>query len=142
MKIVKRILQVIGVIIGICVLYLLIVALVPGFSVPEQPLEKGRLLSKDVDEKRSFSRKDVSFKVKGVSLSAWLYLPEDLSAPVMLQICENDSIIPKSAAEETEKNLGKYGEVKYYPIGHFDIYVGDNFEKSVSHQLEFFKKHL
>ena len=27
-------------------------------------------------------------------------------------------------------------------IGHFDIYIGDNFEKAVSDQLEFFEKHL
>jgi fermentation-respiration switch protein FrsA (DUF1100 family) len=45
-------------------------------------------------------------------------------------------------AEETEKQLGKYAEAIYYPIGHFDIYIGDNFEKAVSDQLEFFKKHL
>jgi hypothetical protein len=43
---------------------------------------------------------------------------------------------------ETAKELEKYAEVKHYPIGHFDIYIGDNFEKSVSDQLEFFKKQL
>jgi hypothetical protein len=43
---------------------------------------------------------------------------------------------------ETAKELEKYAEVKHYPIGHFDIYIGDDFEKSVSDQLEFFKKHL
>jgi len=62
--------------------------------------------------------------------------------PVLLQICDYDSIIPISAAEEAEEKLGKYAEVKHYPIGHFDIYFGDNFEKSVSDQLDFFKKHL
>jgi poly(3-hydroxyalkanoate) synthetase len=67
---------------------------------------------------------------------------QDVRCPVLLQICEYDSIIPKSAAEETEKKLGKYVEAIYYPIGHFDIYVGDNFEKSVSDQIKFFKKHL
>jgi fermentation-respiration switch protein FrsA (DUF1100 family) len=349
MKIVKRILQVFGIILGIIVLYLSIVTLVPGFKVPEQPLEQARLLTREVDTKPSWIRKDVGFKVKGTSLSAWLYLPENLSAPapciimghgfggtknmglesyairyqeagfavlifdyryfgesdgeprqliwiphqledwsatitytrnlkeinpakialwgtsmsgghvivtaakdnqiacvvaqcpgldghasgemflkrvgirytlrmvmhgqrdyfrswfglsphkipivgkpgsiaclttpdaydffrefapenyvnevcarinirgdkyrpvklaqnvrcpVLLQICEHDSIIPKSAAEETEKQLGKYAEAIYYPIGHFDIYIGDNFEKAVSDQLEFFKKHL
>jgi fermentation-respiration switch protein FrsA (DUF1100 family) len=349
MKIVKRILQGFGIIIGILVLYLSIVTFVPGFKVPEQPLKQGKLLTKEVDTKPSWVRKDVSFKVKGTSLSAWLYLPENLSAPapciimghgfggtkdmglesyairyqeagfavlifdyryfgesdgeprqliwipyqledwsaaityarnlkeinpakialwgtsmsgghvivtaakdnkiacvvaqcpgldgrasaemllkgvsigyalrmimhgqrdyfrswfglsphkipivgkpgsiaclttpdaysgyrkfapdnfinevcarillradkyrpvrqaknvrcpVLLQICERDSIIPKSAAEETEKQLGKYAEAIYYPIGHFDIYIGDNFEKAVSDQLEFFKKHL
>jgi len=62
--------------------------------------------------------------------------------PVLLQICEHDSISPKSAAEETEKQLGQYAESKYYPISHFDIYTGENFEKSVADQLAFFKKHL
>jgi uncharacterized protein len=38
--------------------------------------------------------------------------------------------------------LGKYAEVKHYPIGHFDIYMGDNFERSVRDQIAFFKKNL
>ena len=349
MRIVKRILQGIGIIIGIIILYLSFITFVPGFNVPEQRLEKAEQLIKEVDTKPSLSRKDVSFKVKGISISAWLYLPENLSAPVpciimghgfggtkdmglelyavryqeagfavlvfdyrhfgesdgeprqliwipyqledwsaaikyarglkeinparialwgtsfsgghvivtaakdnriacvvaqcpgldghasgemflkrvgigyafrmlmhgqrdyfrswfglsphkipivgkpgsiacltapdaydafrkrvpdtfinevcarillrgdkyrpvkhaqnvrcpvLLQICEHDSIIPKSAAEETEKKLGKYAEAIYYPIGHFDIYIGDNFEKAVSDQLVFLKKHL
>jgi fermentation-respiration switch protein FrsA (DUF1100 family) len=62
--------------------------------------------------------------------------------PVLLQICDHDSITPRSAAEETEKQLGKHAEAIYYPIGHFDIYTGGNFERSVSDQLDFFKKYL
>jgi pimeloyl-ACP methyl ester carboxylesterase len=349
MRIVKRILQVIGIIIGIIILYLSIITFVPGFKLPEQHLEKEKQLIKQVDTKPSWSRKDVSFKVKGTSISAWLFLPENLSAPVpciimghgfggtkdmglelyavryqeagfavlvfdyrhfgksdgeprqliwipyqledwsaaikyarslkeidpgkialwgtsmsgghvivtaakdnriacvvaqcpgldghasgemflkrvgigyafrmlmhgqrdyfrswfglsphkipivgkpgniaclttpdayngfrknapdnfinevcarillrgdkyrpvkqakdvrcpvLLQICEHDSIIPKSAAEETEKQLGKYADAIYYPIGHFDIYIGDNFEKAVSDQLGFLRKNL
>jgi len=349
MIIVMSIVQGIGIIIGMFVLYLLIVALVPGLTVPEQHLEKAKQLTKEVEVKPSWSRKDVSFKVKGTSLSAWLYLPENLSAPapciimghgfggtkdmglepyavryqeagfavlifdyrhfgesggeprqliwiphqledwlaaikyarglaeidparialwgtslsgghviviaakdnqiacvsaqcpgldgrasakmafkregmgyalrmimhgqrdivrswfglsphripivgkpgstaclttsdayesfgklapenfinetcarvlirgdkyrpvkeapnvrcpVLLQICDNDNLTPLSAAQETEDKLGKYAEVKHYPIGHFDIYFGDNLEKSVRDQLDFFKKHL
>jgi len=349
MKIVKRILQGIGIIIGIIVIYLLIVGFAPGFSVPKQRLEHSKKLTKGKDTKPSWSEKDVSFKVKGTPLRAGLYLPENLSdpvpciimahgfggtkdagldryaarfaeagfavlvfdyrhfgesdgeprqliwipyqledwsaairyarglkeidpsrialwgtsfsgghvivtasknkdvacvsaqctgldghasgemlfervgiwhllrmmmhgqrdmvrswlgfsphkiplvgkpgsiafmttadayesfgkmlpenfvneacarillradgyrpvkhakdvqCPVLLQICDNDSLLPKSAAVETEKALGKYAEVKHYPIGHFDIYIGDNFEKAVSDQLEFFKRHL
>jgi fermentation-respiration switch protein FrsA (DUF1100 family) len=67
---------------------------------------------------------------------------QNVRCPVLLQICENDSIIPKSAAEETERQLGKSAEAIYYPIGHFDIYIGANFEKAVNDQLLFFKKHL
>lgn len=349
MKIVKRTLQVFGIIVGIVIIYLSVVTFVPGFKVPGQPLEPGTRPSREADPKASLIRSDVSFKVNGTTLSAWLYLPaklfgpapciimghgfggtkdmllesyavryqeagfavlifdyrhfgesggeprqllwipyelEDWSAaiayargikeidpakialwgtslsgghvivtaardhriacvvaqcpaldgfaagekflervgiryllrmvmhgqrdyfrswfglsphkipivgkpgsiagmttpdaydffmkyapanfinevcarimirgdkyrpvkkagsvrcPVLLQICEYDSIIPKSAGEETEKQLGKYAQAIYYPIGHFDIYVGDNFEKAVSDQLEFFKKHL
>ncbi len=64
----------------------------------------------------------------------------NVQCPILIQICDNDSLAPISA--ETAKELEKYAEVKHYPIGHFDIYIGDDFEKSISDQLEFFKKHL
>ena len=82
MIIVINILKIIGIIIGAYAVFMLIVAIIPGFSVPKQPLEKARQIPKVVDTKPSWSRKDVIFKVKGMSLSAWLYLPENLSAPV------------------------------------------------------------
>jgi pimeloyl-ACP methyl ester carboxylesterase len=65
---------------------------------------------------------------------------QNVRCPVLVQVCDHDSLAPISA--ETEKELRKYAEVKRYPIGHFDIYVGDDFERSVSDQLDFFKKHL
>ncbi|MBA7636913.1 Quorum-quenching protein AidA [subsurface metagenome] len=64
----------------------------------------------------------------------------NVQCPILIQICDHDSLALISA--ETAKELEKYAEVKHYPIGHFDIYHGDSFEKSVSDQLEFFKKHL
>ena len=76
------VLQIIAIIIGIIVLYLLVVTFSPGFSVSEQRLGKTKQMTKEVHAKPSQSRKDVSFKVKGTSISAWLYVPEDLSAPV------------------------------------------------------------
>jgi dienelactone hydrolase len=66
----------------------------------------------------------------------------NVQCPVLLQICEYDDLTPISAAEETAELLGEYAEVKHYAIGHFDIYLGENFEKSVSDQLEFFKSNL
>ncbi len=62
--------------------------------------------------------------------------------PVLLQICDKDNLTPMSAAIETEKNLGEYAEIKHYPIGHFEIYMGKNFETSVNDQIDFFEKHL
>ena len=79
-------------------------------------------------------------------LRALTYRPveyaQDVRCPVLLQIADHDSIIPKNTADETIKALGDYANVKHYPIGHFDIYIGENFERSVSDQLDFFKKHL
>ena len=72
----------IGIIVGAFALYLLVVALIPGFSVPELPLERAKQPSLEKRIKRFGQRKDVSFEVKGTPLSAWLYLPEDLSASV------------------------------------------------------------
>ncbi|NQT79626.1 MAG: alpha/beta fold hydrolase [Candidatus Aminicenantes bacterium] len=86
MEIIIMVFQVIGIIIGILivlfVLELAIVAFVPGFLIPKQRLEKTKEIPEDVEKKPSWPRKDVSFKVKGTLLSAWLYLPENLSAPV------------------------------------------------------------
>ncbi|MFC1637019.1 hypothetical protein ACFL5Z_19530 [Planctomycetota bacterium] len=58
----------------------------------------------------------------------------------MVQICEHDALAP--IGTETEKELRQYVDVKSYPISHFDIYTGDNFERAVSDQLDFFNKHL
>ncbi|UCC81902.1 MAG: alpha/beta hydrolase [Gemmatimonadota bacterium] len=62
--------------------------------------------------------------------------------PVLLLICESDELAPVSAAEETAEKLGDLAEVRRYPIGHFDIYIGANFERSVADQLEFLSRHL
>jgi fermentation-respiration switch protein FrsA (DUF1100 family) len=62
--------------------------------------------------------------------------------PVLLQGCDLDIGVPPSIIKKAQQRLGERAEVIRYPIDHFDIYVGDNFEKAVSDQLAFFKKHL
>ncbi len=62
--------------------------------------------------------------------------------PVLIQACEQDIGIPLSIIEKAQQRLGKLAEVIRYPIDHFDIYLGENFEQAVSDQLEFFQKHL
>lgn len=66
----------------------------------------------------------------------------EITCPVLLQICENDKLLPLTATEETAKILGTKAEVKRYPIGHFDIYRGRHFDRAVADQIAFFKKHL
>ena len=67
---------------------------------------------------------------------------QNVRCPVLIQVGDRDVGLPSSVVEEAEKRLGKYAEVKHYPIGHFDIYVGNNFERSVTDQLDFYRRHL
>lgn len=65
-----------------------------------------------------------------------------IQCPVLLLVCDKDIGIPQSLVAEAEKRLGNLAEVIHYPIDHFDIYLGDNFRRSVNDQVAFFKKHL
>jgi len=61
--------------------------------------------------------------------------------PTLLCVCEHDSVAPaKAAIRHAER--GRDVEVRRYPIGHFDIYWGDWFERAVADQLEFLRRHL
>jgi pimeloyl-ACP methyl ester carboxylesterase len=62
--------------------YLLIVALVPGFRAPKQPLQVSGRTGQGDGGRREGYREDVTFEVDGTPVSAWLYLPEGASAPV------------------------------------------------------------
>ncbi|UCD38750.1 MAG: alpha/beta hydrolase, partial [Fidelibacterota bacterium] len=62
--------------------------------------------------------------------------------PVLLQACDLDIGVPLSVIGKAQQRLGDLAEVIRYPIDHFDIYIGDNFEQAVSDQVAFFRKHL
>jgi len=65
-----------------------------------------------------------------------------IRCPVLIQACDYDFALPLSVVEKAADRLGKLAEVIRYPIGHFDIYRGDNFERAVNDQIAFFRKHL
>jgi dienelactone hydrolase len=73
------------------------------------------------------------------------YRPGRLTAkipcPILFCVCEADSVAP---AVPTLRYAAKAprGEVRMYPEGHFDIYVGDAFERVVADQLAFLDRHL
>jgi len=69
------------------------------------------------------------------------YAPH-VQCPVLIQACKQDNLVSLNSTLNVAEILGKYAEVKQYPIGHFDIYSGEYFEKSVADQVNFFKKHL
>ena len=65
-----------------------------------------------------------------------------LPCPILIQICDQDSVAPASAAHAAAKRAGTKAVVCTYPIGHFDIYVGDDFERAVGDQLTFLRQTL
>jgi uncharacterized protein len=65
-----------------------------------------------------------------------------IRCPVLLQVCDHDRLLPVKSAREAEKALGSLARVRHYPLDHFDIYEGAEFEKSVSDQISFFKENL
>ncbi len=56
-------------------------------------------------------------------------------------MCEKDSLVSVEAAEKVADDAPQ-GELVRYPIGHFDIYNGEWFERAVSRQAEFLARHL
>lgn len=76
-------------IIGAFIIELLIVALYPGASVQKQYFAK-RVQKPQNEEIDQFGpRKDVSFEIEGTSISAWLFLPKNLSSAVPCIIIGN-----------------------------------------------------
>lgn len=60
----------------------------------------------------------------------------DLACPVLFCVCDKDTVAP---ARRTLRHVRKapQGTVKVYPEGHFDIYVGQAFERVVADQIDF-----
>ena len=82
MKSLVRILLSLGALIVAYVVYMFVIAVVPGISVPAQPL-KGKKRPGDLEDGvPPGDRRDVSFQVRGTTLRGWLYLPADRSVPV------------------------------------------------------------
>ena len=81
-----------------------------------------------------------------IALFVGLYRPvahaSRVRCPVLVQVCEHDSVAPVAAAERTLQALAGFGEARRYPIGHFEPYFGAHFERSVRDQVDFLRRHL
>jgi pimeloyl-ACP methyl ester carboxylesterase len=113
-----------------------------------RPGEVAMMTSPDAyDGYRSLTPAGFRFDIAArIALFAGLYRPVRFAArascPVLVQICERDSVAPAKAAEEAVRRLGWRAEVRRYPIGHFEPYQGAPFERSVADQVEFLRRHL
>ena len=61
--------------------------------------------------------------------------------PILFAVCEADSVAPAKATLRHARTAPR-GEVRLYPEGHFDIYVGEPFERVVADQLAFLTNHV
>ncbi|RMD82672.1 MAG: alpha/beta hydrolase [Candidatus Dadabacteria bacterium] len=65
-----------------------------------------------------------------------------LPCPILICACASDSVAPVEAAKAAAARAGDRAELRVYPIGHFDIYRGEHFERAVSDQIDFLHRHL
>jgi uncharacterized protein len=64
-----------------------------------------------------------------------------IRCPILFCVADNDDLTVPGPVLKAAKEAPR-AEVKRYPIGHFDIYVGEWFERAVADQTDFLKRHL
>jgi dienelactone hydrolase len=62
-------------------------------------------------------------------------------APILFSVCDDDSVAPAKATLRHAARAPR-GEVIRYPVGHFEIYRGEPFERAVADQIAFLRTHL
>lgn len=65
-----------------------------------------------------------------------------LRAPLLVVVAARDSIAPPAAVRRAAARAGAGAEVLELPCGHFDIYTGVHFERSVTAQVSFLARNL
>ena len=80
-----------------------------------------------------------------IGLKVGFYRPgrraKEIPCPLLVCVCDGDSLVNTDAAEKVAQDAPQ-GELVRYPIGHFEIYTGEWFERAVSRQSEFLVRHL
>ncbi|MBE7188521.1 alpha/beta hydrolase [Jatrophihabitans endophyticus] len=76
-----------------------------------------------------------------IALNRPISVAGKVTCPTFVVVAEDDNIAPVSSVHEVAKRIRR-SEVLSFPCGHFDIYVGEVFEKSVTEQVEFLRRSL
>lgn len=80
-----------------------------------------------------------------IMLTYPLYSPgrqaSKVTCPILFQVGTHDHITPPAPSLKAAKRAPR-GELITYPLSHFQIYVGEPFERAVADQLEFLSRHL
>ncbi|EMY3472292.1 alpha/beta hydrolase, partial [Acinetobacter baumannii] len=62
-----------------------------------------------------------------------------IQAPVLFCVCDTDSVAPSKTTLRHASHTPNH-EIKHYADGHFEIYVGEAFERVVRDQIDFLKR--
>jgi poly(3-hydroxyalkanoate) synthetase len=62
----------------------------------------------------------------------------DVVCPALLIACAHDTVTSTAAVHQTAARMGSRAQLVTLPIGHFDIYLGEWFERSSGEQAAFF----
>ena len=65
----------------------------------------------------------------------------NIRCPILFCVADNDDLTAPGLVLKAA-NKAPRAEVKRYPIGHFDIYIGEWFERAVADQTDFLRRHL
>lgn len=66
---------------------------------------------------------------------------KDLTEPALFCVCDGDTVAPAPATLRHAAKAPK-GEIRRYNAGHFDIYLGDAFERAIADQIAFLRQHV
>ena len=66
---------------------------------------------------------------------------KDVRCPILFCVCDHDSVAPPGPTLRHAAQAPK-GEVKRYPEGHFEIYLGESFERVIEDQIAFLQRHV
>jgi pimeloyl-ACP methyl ester carboxylesterase len=64
-----------------------------------------------------------------------------IRCPILFCVADNDEVTAPGLVLKAA-STAPHGELKRYPIGHFDIYIGGRFERAVADQANFLTRHL
>ncbi len=64
-----------------------------------------------------------------------------VTAPLLVQVMSDDVVTPPGPSRKAAERAPR-GELIEYPGGHFDVYVGEPFERAIADQLAFLERAL
>lgn len=64
-----------------------------------------------------------------------------IDCPWLVLVCDDDAITPADQAAALASRAPRM-ELRRFPVGHFEVYLGEWFERAVAVQTEFLRRHL